>query len=75
MLGRLKMSESGCLENFQKYCGEIFSHPRILPIGPKYSEKSLLRATCIIVGAFDPSPEGKKWKRNMFASPGDRCKT
>ena len=68
-------------ETFQKYANEVFSHSQWQfktsggLIGPKYSEKHLIRATRLVVGDFDPSPESLKWKRSVFASPGDNCKT
>jgi patatin-like phospholipase/acyl hydrolase len=81
MLGRLKMSEDQCLETFQKYADEVFSHPRwqyrlsFGLIAPKYSDKRLIRATKFVIGDFDSSPVGDRWKRNTFASPNDSCRT
>ncbi|KAI1293340.1 acyl transferase/acyl hydrolase/lysophospholipase [Xylaria venustula] len=81
MLGRLKMSERECMKPFEKYCGMIFGRalrPSWLPsrvVFPRYSHRRLVKATKLVVGEFDPSPEAKKWRRNMFSSPGEHCKT
>ena len=74
------MQEDQCLEKFIEYSNQIFSHPRFLHRVPglyhhKYSAENLNRATESIVGDFDPNPDSLKWKRSMFATPGDRCKT
>ncbi|KAI1275714.1 acyl transferase/acyl hydrolase/lysophospholipase [Xylaria sp. FL0933] len=82
MLGRLKMPEKECMETFQNYCGMIFGRSfrisRLLSgivFLPLYSDRLLIKATKLVVGEFDPSPEAKKWRRNMFSAPGERCKT
>lgn len=81
MLGRLKMSEDQCMESFRKYADEIFSRQRFfLRFGwtrllPKYGSDRLNRAIKMVVGNFDPSPDSHKWKRNLFAVPGEKCKT
>ncbi|KAI1425594.1 acyl transferase/acyl hydrolase/lysophospholipase [Xylaria sp. FL1777] len=77
MLGRLKMSERECMGSFENYCGVIFNRafrPPWLPGGvllPQYSDRRLKKAIKLVCGEFDPSPEAKKWRRNMFSSPGD----
>ncbi|KAI0535950.1 kinase-like domain-containing protein [Xylaria digitata] len=81
MLGRLKMLEKECMETFETYCGMIFSRPRPISwllggaVFPQYSGKRLMKATKLVVGEFDRSPEAKKWRRNLFSSPGEHCKT
>ncbi|KAI1354102.1 acyl transferase/acyl hydrolase/lysophospholipase [Xylaria sp. FL0043] len=81
MLGRLKMPEKESMETFQNYCGMIFGRSfrvsRLLGgiVLPLYSDRLLIKATKLVVGEFDPSPEAKKWRRNMFSAPGEHCKT
>ncbi|KAF2968931.1 hypothetical protein GQX73_g4649 [Xylaria multiplex] len=81
MLGRLKMLERECMETFETYCGTIFNRPYLIPwlfggvVLPQYSGNRLIKATKLVVGEFDRSPEAKKWRRNMFSSPGEHCKT
>ncbi|KAI3341370.1 hypothetical protein F4824DRAFT_311517 [Ustulina deusta] len=81
MLGRLKMSERECMATFEYYCGMIFSHPLYVPwqLGRimllQYSGRRLIEATKLVVGEFHRSPEAKKWRCNMFSSPGEHCKT
>ena len=80
MLGRLNMTDEQSTETFRTYTESIFRrHRRLYDVfsgltTPKYSGKSLVRATKIVVGSFDPSPESQKWKRNMFAAPAERCR-
>jgi hypothetical protein len=86
MLGRLKMSVNDSTAKFKEYSRKIFGSPRLfyrlfgsfmatLFGRPRYSEKVIVDATRILVGNFDPSPESKKWKRDLFFSPGDQCRT
>ena len=81
LLGRLKMSEDQCMESFQKYADEIFSRrglfKRFVPthLLPKYGSDRINQAIKMVVGNFDPSPDSHKWKRNLFAVPGEKCKT
>ncbi|KAL6716037.1 hypothetical protein ACLMJK_006999 [Lecanora helva] len=80
MLGRLNMKDLDCLQSFEKYANEIFSHPKRLYrasaglILPKYGTNRLNKATQAVVGNFDPSPESLKWKSNLFNAPGNKCK-
>lgn len=86
MLGRLKMTLEVSEAKFLQYSSDILGHPRLLyrmfgSLGwllfstPVYSEKRIINATRTIVGEFDPSSESDNWKRNMFSSPGDHCRT
>jgi len=78
MLGRLEMTLDECINNFSAYADMVFSHPRLgswLAFTSKYSEKRLIRATRLIVGEFDPTPNSEKWRRNLFSVPGGQCKT
>lgn len=79
MLGRLRMTVDDCLARFRTYSDLIFSHPsvrwRLVKLPPKYSDKYLNKAVSAVVGDFDPSEAGYRWKRNLFAFEGDRCKT
>lgn len=86
MLGRLKMTLEVSKAKFLQYSSDIFRHPRLfyrmfrslgwfLFSASAYSEKRIVNATSVIVGEFDPSSESDKWKRNMFSSPGDHCRT
>lgn len=80
MLGRSKMTEEQCKETFQTYSKSIFRrHQRSYNAlrglySEMCSEKGLIRATRLVVGAFDPNPESQKWKRNIFAAPGESCR-
>lgn len=80
MLARLNMTDQQCIDTFQTYAENIFSQTLlhrvfgVFPTGYKYSSKSMIRATNLVVGSFDPTPEGQKWKRNMFAAPNTRCR-
>ena len=80
MLGRLSMTIEQCKDTLLTYAKSIFRRScrqlyfRFIGlIISKYSGKSVVRATKIVVGSFDPSPDGQKWKRNMFAAPAGRC--
>lgn len=81
MLGRLKMSEDQCLESFRKYADEVFSHRQLVRrfhwrhMFPKYGADKIDRAIQMVIGNFDPSPDSHKWKRNLYAVPGEKCKT
>lgn len=83
MLARLKMTDQQCIDTFQTHAERLFLYRQPLykifgAIGAifttKYSSKSIIRATKLVVGNFDPTPEGQKWKRNMFAAPNARCR-
>lgn len=79
MLGRLNMTDGQCMETFRTFARSIFrrhqrSYNIIGGLTPKYSDKSLMRATKLVIGSFDPNPESEKWKRNIFAAPGERCR-
>lgn len=80
MLARLNMTDQQCIDTFQTHAENIFLSQRPLyrVFGPlfttKYRSKSIIRATNLAVGYFDPTPEGQKWKRNMFAAPNTRCR-
>lgn len=80
MLARLNMTDQQCIDMFQIHAENIFlsKKPLYRVFGafftPKYSSKSIMRATKLVVGHFDPTSEGQKWKRNMFAAPNTRCR-
>ena len=80
MLARLNMTDQQCMDTFQSHAESIFNHRQSLYkifgalFTTRYSAKSILRATKLVVGEFDPLPEGQKWKRNMFAAPAARCR-
>ena len=80
MLARLNMTDQQCIDTFQTHAENIFlsQKPLYRVFGAlfttKYSSKSITRATKLVVRNFDPTPEGQKWKRNMFAAPNTRCR-
>lgn len=80
MLARLNMTDQQCMETFQTHAENIFLRRQPLPgiiarpFTTKYSSKSIVRATKLVVGSFDPLSKDQKWKRNMFAAPNARCK-
>ncbi|KAI1126751.1 acyl transferase/acyl hydrolase/lysophospholipase [Nemania abortiva] len=86
MLGRLKMTLKDSMDKFREHSSEIFRHPRLphrifgtfsafILGSPRYSEKRIVDATQTVVEEFDPSPDSKKWRRDIYSSPGDRCRT
>lgn len=80
MLARLNMTDQQCLDVFQAHAENMFlrRQPLYRIFGPlyttKYSSKSITKATKLVVGEFDPTLGGQKWKRNMFAAPNARCR-
>ena len=76
MLARLKMNLTECMDKFKHYTQAIFGHRSLMSFFRvwKYSEKALIRATKMVVGSFDPGTEAQKWKRDLFAAQGERCK-
>lgn len=74
------MTEDQSQDAFGEYADDLLSHPNPLTwLGfglarAKYSGKRLNGAIRNVVGNFDPSKEGLKWRRNMFSSPMERCK-
>ena len=78
MPGRLEMTLEDCIQRFSAYANAVFSHPRLgsrLAFTSKYSEKTLIEATRLIVGEFDLTPDSERWRRNIFGVPGGQCKT
>ena len=80
MLARLNMTDQQCIDTFQTQAENIFLLQKPLfkvfgvPFTTKYSSKSIIRATKVVVGHYDPTPEGQKWKRTRFAAPNTRCR-
>lgn len=81
MLGRLKMTEEECLDNFKKCSDKIFGyhHWRLKALGgllsPNYSSNRLVQATRDMTRNPNPDDDDMKWKRSLFASPNGICKT
>lgn len=80
MLARLNMTDQQCIDTFQIHAESIFLRSRLLYgifgrlFTTKYSSKSIVRATELVVRSFNPLLNDQKWKRNMFAAPNARCK-
>lgn len=79
MLGRLQMHLSECIASFDRYLHYVFDHPKFLlsrfPFGPRYSTKRILTAAIRELTAEKELDPSRPWKRNIFASDGDPCKT
>lgn len=81
MLGRLKMDINKCIESYEIYANEVFSHPRrfsrllVLRDRTKYGRKVLERASKEVVGDFGRDRDDHAWKINTLAAPLDHCRT
>jgi hypothetical protein len=71
------MPIQSCISSFARYSHSVFDHPKIFHsvfFGPRYKTNRITRAIKELVEEKELDPS-RPWKRNIFASDGDPCRT
>ena len=84
MLGRLQMTVDECIDSFEAFGDDVFTHPRffhtlkfpfLCPDRPKYAEKTTRKAIEKVVQRHEPDSMTQIWEQYTFAALHDRCRT